>query len=110
MVVPQSHFPHFPRGVLSIDFFILPISALIAPIMKLSVVQCTEGYGPLVACLETPGPRLSEGKVMSVGGLSATYEAGLVGHVFEMLAIANALRRPNGQYRLVDACAVGTKR
>ena len=99
--------PQLLRRTLRINPLVLPKGPFIAPVVELAVMQGTEGHDPLVAGLEPPGAGLGEGEMMGLGRLPPADQAGLTGHILEMLAVADALRRPDRQDRLVDAAVSG---
>ncbi len=81
---------------------LLPPLLLIAHGVECTVVAGTEGYDPLVAHLAAQGPGLSKAYVMGLGWRTLTDEAGLRGHVAEMLLVPNPPRRADGKGRFVD--------
>jgi hypothetical protein len=58
--------------------------------VKLTVVAATKGYCELVTDPATERPRLEKPKMMGIGRRSAAHQAGLPGHEFPMLLIAQA--------------------
>jgi hypothetical protein len=60
--------------------------------MGLAMVSSTQRHGELVADLAAKRPILCEPQVLSIAGLSATDQARLLGHVFDMIPVANSAR------------------
>ena len=81
---------------------LLPPILLIAHGVEGTVVAGTEGYGPLVAHPTAHGPGLGKAYVMGLGWRTPADEAGLRGHVAEMLLVPNPPRRADGKGRFVD--------
>ncbi len=81
---------------------LLPPLLLIAHGVEGTVVAGAEGYGPLVAHPAAHGPGLGKAYVMGLGWRTPTDEAGLRGHVAEMLLVPNPPRRADGKGRFVD--------
>ena len=71
--------------------------------MHRPVVGPAKRYGKLVADLATEGARLREAQMMGIGRLTATDEAGLLGHVAQVLAVAIAAWGCDRERALVDA-------
>ena len=61
-----------------------------------------QGDSEFVAHFSAERPRLHEAKMMGIGGLSPTHEAGLLGDKSEMLLVSVASRLANREGALVD--------
>jgi hypothetical protein len=67
------------------------------------MMDAAERHRELVARLATQSPRLQVAYVMGVGWLSATEEAGLLGHVAKVRFVAIAAGSGKGERTFVDA-------
>ena len=61
-----------------------------------------QGHSEFVAHFSAERPRLHEAKMVRIGGLSPTHEAGLLGDKSEMLLVAVATRLGNREGTFVD--------
>ena len=61
-----------------------------------------QGYSEFVAHFSAERPRLHEAKMVGIGWLSPTYEAGLLGHKPEMPLVSVASRLSDCEGALVD--------
>jgi hypothetical protein len=95
--------PQVVRDRRRIDARNLPPGNFVAVAMELTMVAATEWDGELVADFAAERPALRESQVMSIAGLPATDQAGLLGDKPQVVAIADAARLGEGKYRLVDA-------
>src|SRR5258708_7468881 len=81
---------------------LLPPRAFIAGTVSRAVMGPAQGDREFVAHFSAERPRLHEAKMVGIGRLSPTYEAGALGNKSEMLLIAVASRLGNREGALVD--------
>ena len=95
--------PQLGGGLDRIDAGVLPPGCLVADAMDQPMMDTAERDRELVAGLAAKRPRLQVAQVMRVRGLAAADQAGLLGDVTKMLAVAIAPWRRNGEHALVYA-------
>jgi hypothetical protein len=61
-----------------------------------------QGDSEFVAHFSAERPRLHEAKMMGIGGLSPTYDAGVLGDKSEMLLVAVPSRLGNREGAIID--------
>jgi len=69
-----------------------PPRSLVATAMHLTMVSSTQGNGELVADLAAECPALRESQVVGIAGLATTNQTRLLGHMSDMVAVANPAR------------------
>ena len=92
-----------PAGNLDrVDAGLLPPCALIAGTVSRPMMDSAQRSNEFVAHFSAERSRLHEAKMVGIGGLSPTYEAGLLGDESEMLLVAVPFRPANREGALVD--------
>src|SRR5260370_39324630 len=81
---------------------LLPPRAFIPGTVSLAVMGPAQGDSEFVAHFSAERPRLHEAKMVGIGGLSSTYETGLLGEQAESLLIEVARRPCNSRGALDD--------
>lgn len=94
--------PEFLGSFERIDFLGLPPGFFIAGLMQLAMMAAAERHGELIAHLHADGAGLRKAQVVRIAGLPAADEAGLRGHEFEMVFVAQAFWFGDGQRAFVD--------
>ena len=69
-----------------------PPRGFVATAMHLAMMSATQGDGELVADLAPKCPALREAQVVSVTGLATANQTRLLGHMSDVLAVANPAR------------------
>ena len=85
-----------------VKFVLLPPQPFIAGCVVLLMVNGAERYREFVTDLEPKASRLCEADVMGVARRSPTNEAGLLGHIAQMLLGSDPLWFADGERTLVD--------
>jgi hypothetical protein len=85
----------------SVDVVRFPPNLFVTRIMESTMVEVTERHHPLVADFASERPRLSKSEMMCLAGHSPADEAWEGRHVFEVLAIPNALGSGNRERALI---------
>ena len=85
-----------------IDAGLFPPGGLIAAAMHLAVMSAAKRNRKLVADLAAECRYLRKPEVVDIGGTPATDQTGLLGNRFNVLPVANATRRRQGQYAFID--------
>jgi hypothetical protein len=71
---------------------LLPPGRFIAAAMNLAMVAAAQGDGELIADLAPHRPALCEAQVMGVRRLTTTNQTRLLGHISDVIAVANPAR------------------
>ena len=95
--------PERAGGGSRINAKLFPPGGFIAVAMDLAVMAATKWDCILVTDLAAQRAALSEAEVVRVTGCSAADQAGLLGDIFDMLAVANPARLRQRQNSLVNA-------
>jgi hypothetical protein len=85
-----------------IDFFLDPPGALIAVMVKLTVVKIAERHGELVTYFTAKCARLGKCQMMGMARLTVANEAGFGGDKADMVLIAQPLRFSQMQFAFVN--------
>ena len=89
--------------LIGIDAGVLPPGCFVADAMHQPMMDAAERDREFVAGLAAERARLQVPQMMRIRGLAAADQAGLLGDVTKVLAVAIAARRRNGERALVDA-------
>ena len=95
--------PKLTGGLDWVDSCILPPGGFIADAVHQPMMNAAERHRELVARLAAQGPRLHEPKMMRVGRLATTEEAGLSGDIAKVRFVAIAAGSGNRKRTFVDA-------
>jgi hypothetical protein len=95
--------PKLTGGLDWVDAGILPPGGFIADAVHQPMMDAAERHSELVARLAAQGPRLHEPKMMRVGRLATTEEAGLLGDIAKVRFVAIAAGSGNRERTFVDA-------
>jgi hypothetical protein len=102
-LLAQTGFPPELSGDLDgIDALRLPPGDLIAGAMQVTVMDAAERHRELIAHFAAQRARLHEAQMMGIAGLAPTDQAGLPGHVAQMVLVAIAARCGDREDALVD--------
>jgi hypothetical protein len=82
--------------------YLPPPSGFIATAMHLAMMSSTQGHSELIADLSAECPALRESQVVGITGLAAANETRLLGHMSNVLAVANPTRFRQCQHALID--------
>ena len=88
-----------------VNFVLLPPQPFIAGCVVLLMVNGAERDREFITDLEPKASRLCEADVMGVARRSPANEAGLLGHVAQMLLGSDSFWLADGEHALVDLCA-----
>src|SRR2546422_4426591 len=94
--------PELPGDLDWVNAGRLPPGLLVAGAMDRAVMRAAERDGEFVARFAAERPRLQVAKMMRIGLFAAANEAGLLGNIAKVLAVAIAPRCGNGERALVD--------
>ena len=95
--------PKLTGGLDWVDTGIVPPRGFIADAVHQSMMNAAERHRELVARLAAQGPRLHEPKMMWVGRLATTEEAGLLGDIAKVSFVAIAAGSGNRERTFVAA-------
>ena len=85
-----------------INSYLPPPSGFVATAMHLAMVSSTQGDGELIADLSAECPALREAQVMGIAGLATANQTRLLGHMSNVIAVANPARLRQCQHTFVD--------
>ena len=94
--------PQRSGGADRIDSSFAPPDAFVAAVVDLAVMAAAQRDGELVADLAPEGAALREAQVMGIGRSAAADQAGLLGHIFDVVAVTDPARLRQGECALVD--------
>ncbi len=80
--------PELARDGKRVHLPVDPPGSFIAMVVQLAMVQVAERHGELVADFAAQGIGLGEGQMMGMARQAATDQAGLVGHEFQVVQVA----------------------
>jgi hypothetical protein len=80
---------------------ISPPRSFVTAAMDLTVVRATERHRELVTDLATERTRLREAQMVWIGGPATAYQARLLNHVPDMIAVTNTTRFGEDKHTLV---------
>ncbi len=103
MAILTPPLPPQPLGLgYRIDTALFPPFLLVTDGVERSVVRSTERHDPLVADLASDRSGLGKAHMVGLSWRTPADEAGLGGHVAEMLLVPDPARRADGKGRFVD--------
>jgi hypothetical protein len=79
-----------------------PPRSLIAVLVNLAMVSSTQRHGELIADLSAECPALRKAQVMGIAGLAPANQTRLLGHMSDVIAVANPARLRQCQHTFVD--------
>jgi hypothetical protein len=100
--VHPGEFPKLAGNLEGVNTGLLPPRFLVTGAMKRTMMRAAKRDGEFIACLAAKRARLDKSDVMGLRGFAATQDAGLVGHEPQVLLVAVAFRRADGEDALVD--------
>ena len=94
--------PERSRHCGGVDPGSLPPGDLVTAIMDLAVVSTAQRHGELVAHFAAKCPALCKAQMMGIRGLATANQTRLLGHMSDMVAVANPARLRQRQHALID--------
>ena len=85
-----------------IHSYLPPPSGFVATAVHLAMMSSTQGDGELIADLAAECPALRKAQVVGIRGLTAANQARLLGHMSDVIAVANPARLRQRQHTFVD--------
>jgi len=94
--------PKLPSRDSWINISPLPPRGFVTTVMKLSMVAAAQRHRELIAGLAPHCPTLCEAQVVGIRGPTTANQTGLLGHMSNVLAVANPARLGQRQHTLID--------
>ena len=85
-----------------IYFYLSPPRGFVATAMHLAMMSTAQGDGELIADFSSECPALRKAQVVCIARLAVANQTRLLGHVSNVLAVANPARLRQGQHALID--------